>query len=203
MLGVNGGYDTREMTTGSADTGVMVTNSQTVDLLQFAFGIEVVSDTWNVNAYALVPIGDTEYRLSSLYDGGSLDTYSVDVGYSITPEFRTSIGYYYQRGDLGYAGGSGVQGRVAYHIGSGFSIGTNLPYDDAFDGRVSADIVYRFATPEVAKASIKKAGNAPTINRACQRCTDNRDVRVHHSSKDKKGIAGIMRFFSPKMQHPQ
>ena len=27
MLGVNGGYDTREMTTGSADTGVMVTNS--------------------------------------------------------------------------------------------------------------------------------------------------------------------------------
>jgi hypothetical protein len=73
MLGVNGSYDTREMTTGSADTGVMVTNSQTVDLLQFAFGIEVVSDTWNVNAYALVPIGDTEYRLSSLYDGGSLD----------------------------------------------------------------------------------------------------------------------------------
>jgi hypothetical protein len=27
VLGVNGGYDTREMTTGSADTGVMFTNS--------------------------------------------------------------------------------------------------------------------------------------------------------------------------------
>ena len=26
----------------------------------------------------------------------------------------------YQKGDLGYADGSGVQGRVAYNIGSGF-----------------------------------------------------------------------------------
>ena len=77
-----------------------------------AFGVEAISDTWNVNVYALVPVDDTEYRLNSVYNGGSLDTYGVDVGYSITPEFETSIGYYYQKGDLGYADGSGVQGRV-------------------------------------------------------------------------------------------
>ena len=126
-----------------------------------AFGIEAVSDTWNVNVYALVPVDDKEYRLNSVYNGGSLDTYGVDVGYSITPEFETSIGYYYQKGDLGTADGSGVQGRIAYNMGNGFSVGTNLSYDDAFDGRVSADITYRFATPEAVKASIKKAWNAP------------------------------------------
>ena len=81
-----------------------VTNSQEVDFQQVAFGIEAVSDTWNVNVYALVPVDDKEYRLNSVYNGGSLDTYGVDVGYSITPEFETSIGYYYQKGDLGTCG---------------------------------------------------------------------------------------------------
>jgi hypothetical protein len=143
-----------------------------------AFGVEAISDTWNVNVYALVPVDDTEYRLNSVYNGGSLDTYGVDVGYSITPEFETSIGYYYQKGDLGYADGSGAQGRVAYNIGSGFSIGTNLSYDDAFDGRVSADILYRFATPEAPKAPVKKAWNAPTIIGLTDTVNE-RDVRVH------------------------
>jgi len=136
----------REMATGSADTGVPVTNSQTVDFKQVAFGIEAVSDTWNVNVYALVPIDDTEYRLNSVYDGGSLDTYGVDVGYSITPEFETSIGYYYQKGDLGTADGSGVQGRVAYNMGNGFSIGTTclttMPLTDVYR-RISFIVFHR------------------------------------------------------------
>jgi hypothetical protein len=50
-----------------------------------------------------------------------------------------------------------VQGRVAYNIGSVLSIGTNLFYDDAFDGRVSANVLYRFTTPEAVKAPTKKA----------------------------------------------
>jgi hypothetical protein len=157
---------------------VIVTNSQEVDFQQVAFGIEAVSDTWNVNVYALVPVDDKEYRLNSVYNGGSLDTYGVDVGYSIAPEFETSIGYYYQKGDLGYADGSGVRGRIAYNMGNGFSIGTNLSYDDAFDGRVSADILYRFATPEAPKAPVKKAWNAPTI-KGLTDAVDSRGVRVH------------------------
>ena len=100
------------------------------------------------------------------------------MGYSITPEFETSIGYYYQKGDLGAADGSGVQGRVAYNIGSGFSIGTNLSYDDAFDGRVSADILYRFASPKAGKAPTKKAWNTRTI-KGLTDAVDNRGVRVH------------------------
>jgi hypothetical protein len=112
-----------------------------------------------------------------------LDTYGVDVGYSITPEFETSIGYYYQKGDLGYADGSGVQGRIAYNMGNGFSVGTNLSYDDAFDGRVSADITYRFATPEAVKASIKKAWNTTTI-KGLTDAVGNRGVRVHDMSGD-------------------
>ena len=178
MLGVNGGYDTREMATGSADTGVTVTNSETVEFKQVAFEIDATSDTWNVNVYALVPIDDTEYRLNSVYVGGALDTYGLDVGYSITPEFQTSIGYYYQKGDLGYADGSGVLGRIAYNMGNGFSIGTNLSYDDAFDGRVSADILYRFATPEAVKTPVNKPWNAHTI-KGLTDAVQFRDVRVH------------------------
>ena len=101
----------------------------------------------------------------------------------ITPEFQISIGYYYQKGDLGAADGSGVQGRIAYNMGNGFSIGTNLSYDDAFDGRVSADITYRFATPEATKAPVKKAWNAPTI-KGLTDAVDNRGVRVHDSWSD-------------------
>jgi hypothetical protein len=57
----------------------------------------------------------------SVCHGGSLDTYSVDVGYSITPEFETSIGYYYQKGDLGKTDGSSMQGRIVDNMGKGFS----------------------------------------------------------------------------------
>ena len=86
----------------------------------------------------------------------------------------------HSKGDLGAADGSGVQGRVAYNIGSGFSIGTNLSYDDAFDGRVSADILYRFASPEATKAPVNKAWNAPTIKGLTDGVKE-RDVRVHDS----------------------
>ena len=99
-----------------SDTGVNVSNSSTVFYQQVAAGLEAVSNTWNFNAYALVPVGTNEYRLNSNYFGGSLDTYGLDVGYSITPEFKASVGYYYQQGDLGTADGSGVKARLAYNL---------------------------------------------------------------------------------------
>ena len=85
-----------------------------------------------------------------------------------------------KKGDLGAADGSGVQGRIAYNMGNGFSIGTNLSYDDAFDGRVSADILYRLATPEATKAPVNKAWNTRTIKGLTDGVKD-RDVRVHDS----------------------
>jgi hypothetical protein len=97
MFGINAGYDSRPMATGGTDTGVDVTGSErTVFYQQVAAGLEAVSNSWNFNAYALVPVGDTEQQLNSVYQGGALDTYGLDVGYSITPDLRASIGYYYQ-----------------------------------------------------------------------------------------------------------
>ena len=178
MFGVNAGYDSRPMATGSTDNGVPVTNSQTVFYQQVAAGLEAVSNTWNFNAYALVPVGTNEYRLNSNYFGGSLDTYGLDVGYSITPDFKASVGYYYQQGDLGTADGSGVNGRLAYNISNGLTAGVNLSYDQAFETRFSADLKYRFGGNGNKTASEKKAWQTPVIQ-ALTETVKNRDVRVH------------------------
>jgi len=180
MFGVNAGYDSRPMATGGTDTGVAVTGSQTVFFQQVAAGLEAVSNTWNFNAYALVPIGDTEQQLNSVYQGGALDTYGLDVGYSITPDLRASVGYYYQNGDLNTADGSGVRGRLAYNLTNGLTVGANLSYDQAFETRVSADIKYRFGTNGYGAPSIRKQQPVviPVIQ-ALSTTPANRDVRVH------------------------
>ncbi|EAU70401.1 possible Carbamoyl-phosphate synthase L chain [Synechococcus sp. BL107] len=178
MYGVNGGYDSRPMNTGGTDTGVNVSGTEkSAFFQQVAVNAEAVSDSWNFNAYALVPVGDTEQQLNSVYQGGSLDTYGLDIGYFITPAVNASVGYYYQSGDLGEADGSGVLGRLAYEMTSGVTAGVNISYDEAFDTRVSADIKVRFGGPSTATAKKKKWEN-PTIN-ALTASPKNRDVRVH------------------------
>ena len=177
-FGVNAGYDSRPMATGSADTGVNVRNSSTVFYQQVATGLEAVSNTWNFNAYALIPVGTSEYRLNSNYNGGALDTYGLDVGYSITPDFKASVGYYYQQGDLGTADGSGVNGRLAYNISNGLTAGVNLSYDQAFETRFSADLKYRFGSNGYGAPSMKKAWQTPVIQ-ALSSAVKHRDVRVH------------------------
>ncbi len=187
MFGVNAGYDSRPMATGAADTGVNVRNSSTVFYQQVAAGLEAVSNTWNFNAYALVPVGTTEYRLNSNYLGGALDTYGLDVGYAITPDLRASVGYYYQNNDLNTADGSGVLGRVSYNISNGLTAGVNLSYDQAFETRFSADLKYRFGSNGYGAPSKKKAWQTPVI----QALTENvkhRNVRVHDKADVKCGI---------------
>jgi hypothetical protein len=179
MYGLNAGYDSRPLTSGDADTGVSVSNKRTAFFQQLAFNAEAVSNSWNFNAYALVPIGDTEQRLNSFYQGGALDTYGLDIGYFITPVVNASVGYYYQSGDLGEADGSGVLGRLAYEMTSGVTAGVNVSYDEAFDTRVSADLKVRFGGPSTT-ASKKKKWENPTIN-ALTASPKNRDVRVHDS----------------------
>ncbi len=181
MYGLNAGYDSRPLTSGDADTGVNVTNKRTAFFQQLAFNAEAVSNDWNFNAYALVPVGDTEQQLNSVYQGGSLDTYGLDIGYFITPAVNASVGYYYQHGDLGEADGSGVLGRLAYEMTSGVTAGVNISYDEAFDTRVSADIKVRFGGPSTTAAKKKKWKN-PTIN-ALTASPKNRDVRVHDCNK--------------------
>jgi len=183
MFGVNAGYDSRPMATGPADTGVNVTNSSTVFYQQVAAGLEAVSNTWNFNAYALIPVGTSEYRLNSNYNGGSLDTYGLDVGYAITPDFKASVGYYYQQGDLGTADSSGVNGRLAYNISNGLTAGVNLSYDQAFETRFSADLKYRFGSNGYGAPSKKKAWQTPVIQ-ALTETVKHRDVRVHDTKCD-------------------
>ena len=178
MYGINAGYDSRPMNTGNADTGVNVRDKRDVFFSQVAAGLEAVSDTWNFNAYALVPIGDVEKRLNSHYNGGALDTYGLDVGYSITPDLNASVGYYYQQGDLDDADGSGVKGRLAYNISNGLTLGANLSYDEAFDTRFTADIKYRFGSNGYGAPSSKKKWKTPAIE-ALSATPANRDVRVH------------------------
>jgi hypothetical protein len=176
MYGINAGFDTRPMSTGNADTGVAVSGQRTVFFQQAAVNAEAVSNKWRLNAYALIPTGDTEQQLNSNYDGGALDTYGIDAGYNITSALRASIGYYYQNGDLNTADGSGVLGRLAYAINNDLTLGTNLSYDSAFKSRFSADIKWRFNAK--GGPGKQKTAATPVIN-ALTSSPTNRDVRVH------------------------
>ena len=176
MVGLNAGYDTRPMSTGDADTGIPVYASRTAFFQQAAVNAEAVSDKWAFNAYALIPTGDTEQVLNTVYQGGALDTYGLDAGYNLTPALRASVGYYYQNGDLNTADGSGVLARLAYAINNGLTVGTNLSYDSAFKSRFSADIKWRFNTNGGPGKETPKTNAAVT---ALTSTPSNRDVRVH------------------------
>ena len=179
MLGLNAGYDSRPMNTGYSDTGLEVTDKQSVFFQQLAAGLEAVSDTWNFNAYGLFPIGDREQQLNSRYQGGALNTYGLNVGYFITPDFNASIGPYYQYGDnITENDFFGVQGRLAYDIANGLIAAVSLSYDEAFDIRFTADIKYRFGVKDYGAPSRKKEWNTPTLE-ASSSSPANRQIRVH------------------------
>ena len=184
MYGLNAGYDSRPMNTGGTDTGINVSGTEkSAFFQQVSINAEAVSNDWNLNAYALIPIGDTEQDLNFFYQGGALNTYGLDVGYFITPALNASVGYYYQNGDLGSADGSGVLGRVAYEISSGLTAGVNISYDEAFETRVSADLKVRFGGASTT-AQRKEVQQLPVINFLVS-SPSNRTVRVH----DEPGIS--------------
>ena len=180
MYGLNAGYDSRPLTSGDADTGVNVTNKRTAFFQQLAFNAEAVSNSWTLNGYGLIPVGDVEQKLNSVYQGGALNTYGLDAGYFITPVLKASAGYYYQHRDQEEVDGSGVRGRLAYEMTSGVTAGVNISYDEAFDTRVSADLKVRFGGASTT-AQRKEVQQLPVIN-ALTSTPQNRDVRVHDSA---------------------
>jgi hypothetical protein len=181
MYGLNAGYDSRPMNTGGTDTGINVIGTEkSAFFQQVAVNAEAVSNDWNFNAYALLPVGDKEQKINWFYSAGSLATYGLDVGYFITPVMNASVGYYYQDGDGTEADSSGVLGRVAYDISSGLTAGVNISYDEAFETRVSADLKVRFGGASTT-AQRKEAQQLPIIN-ALTSSPNNRDVRVHDCS---------------------
>lgn len=78
MYGLNSGYDSRSLKSGDAD--INVTNKKTVGFQQIAVNAEAVSNSWTLNGYGLIPIGDIEQKLNSYYCAGALNTYGLDVG---------------------------------------------------------------------------------------------------------------------------
>jgi hypothetical protein len=149
MYGINAGYDTRPMSTGPADTGIPVYASRTAFFQQAAVNAEAVGEKWRFNAYGLIPTGEEDHQLNSVYKGGALTTIGADAGYSITPSLLSSLGGYYQNGDVDDDGNPevdnvGILGRLAYAINNAVSLGANLSYDASFDTRFSADIKWRF-----------------------------------------------------------
>ena len=178
MFGINGGYDTRPMATGDAETGMNVSREQTVFFQQAAFGLEAVSDAWALNVYGLIPTGTTEYKLNNRYSGGALYTYGMDVGYRVASDWNASVGYYNQHGDdITANNGSGLRLEVEYEISSSLTIGINASYDEAFETRLSGNIDYRFGTGK-ATTTEKKAWEKPTIQ-SLTKAIEHRNIRVH------------------------
>jgi len=180
MVGLNAGYDTRSLRSGNADTGVDVTNKKTVGFQQIALNAEAVSNGWSFNSYGLIPVGDLEQKLNSVYDAGALNTYGFDVGYFIKPTLQASVGYYYQHRNQEEVDGSGVRGRLAYNITEGLVAGINISYDEAFDTRVSADLKVRFGGPSTT-AQRKEVLQVPAV-KSLSSTPRNRDVRVHDNA---------------------
>jgi hypothetical protein len=178
MYGLNAGYDSRPMNTGGTDTGINVSGTEkSAFFQQVAVNAEAVSNSWTLNGYGLIPVGDVEQNLNSVYEGGALNTYGLDVGYFITQVLKASAGYYYQHRDQEHVDGSGVLGRVAYEVSSALIAGVNISYDEAFDTRVSADLKVRFGGASTT-AQRKEVQQQPVIN-ALTASPSNRDVRVH------------------------
>ena len=173
MYGFNFGYDTRKMNTGDADNAT-VSNKKNVSFHQVALGVETVNEDWNVNAYALVPIGDVEKPLNDTYQGGAMNTYGVDMGFDFTDNMTSSIGYYYQHRDQEEINGSGFKGSLAYDLSNNFTVGANVSYDEASDTRVSADFKYSF------RFDVKGKNNTPSnVIKALSKPLSNLNVRVH------------------------
>ena len=176
MYGLNAGYDSRSLKSGDADTGLNVTNKKTIGFQQIALNAEAVSDGWTFNGYGLIPVGDVEQKLNSVYEAGALNTYGLDVGYFITPSLQAFVGYYYQHRDQEEVDGSGIIGRLAYAINNNLTLAANLSYDDAFDTRFSADLTCRFDASGSADKGTSKTNNAVE---ALKSTSSNRNVRVH------------------------
>jgi hypothetical protein len=184
MYGFNFGYDSRPMATGPADTGVNVSNSQTVFFQQMAFNAEAVSNKWSANGYWLMPIGQYAWgttsvpALNSVYSGDSLNTIGGDIAYNITPDLKLSLGYYYQNGDLNAVNDSGVKTRLAYDIANGVTVGFTYSYDASFQSVATGDVKWRFGSKGHGSPNKQKPPVMPVIQ-ALSTTPANRDVRVH------------------------
>ena len=83
MYGINAGYDTRPLATGdNNDLGIpLFGTSKTVFFQQAAINAEIQNSRWRMNAYALIPTGQTEQAINWAFEAGALNTYGFDTSY--------------------------------------------------------------------------------------------------------------------------
>ena len=180
MFGINAGYDTRSLKSGNADTGLPITGQTTVHYQQIAIGGEASSDKWNINAYALLPVGNREQQLNSAYNSGALTTYGADLGYRLPLNMRASLGYYYQTNNLESVNGSGARASLVYDWTKKVALGANLSRDQAFQTRFSVNLTYSFGRPNALSGQ----------NQGMFRSLQNRDIRVHDEGVHGTGGTG-------------
>ena len=184
MYGINAGYDSRPMNSGYADSGISVEDGSAF-YQQLALNLEVISNQWSLNAYGLMPVGDTNQELNWNYNGGALQSYGLDAGYMVMPNLQISIGSYYQKGDYNNCKGEdevdnvGIRARISFEIATGLVAGINASYDDSYDSRFTADFKYRFGSNSYDSSIRKKDLRLPTVLDAISSTPSNRDVRVH------------------------
>jgi len=215
MFGINGGYDTRPMATGNTDTGVTVTDRNTVFFQQVAAGIEAVSESWNFNAYGLFPVGETEYQLNSKLARPNTSTRAgtSSIGSENQPNSKRQFNSGGYRGgalhtyglDIGYA----ITPEWDVSIGYYYQHGDDLTADDGSgvlaklgyeinDGlTLGVNVSYDEAYETRVSGNLEyrfKTGNATQVEKkqwktpviqALTESVKHRDVRVHDAKKIK------------------
>ena len=190
MFGINAGYDSRPMKSGDTASGYKAYDQRTPFFQQVAVSAEAIHKKWDLNAYALIPIGefglgsDNVANLNNLAGASPLATIGLKVAYAISDQWKLGAGYYYEVDEKSapeypdYVDGSGVQASLSYNINHQLEAGVLYSYDDYFESRVSGNLTWRFkgykVTAETRKSSVLQGlWNKP----------DNRNVRVANSKR--------------------
>ncbi|KZR69824.1 hypothetical protein PMIT1313_00931 [Prochlorococcus marinus str. MIT 1313] len=114
MYGINASYDSRPINTGNADSGVTLYDKESAFFQQIAAALEAVSDTWNFNAYALMPV-DYDYQQGDLdeADGSGVQ---VELDCLIADGLTAGVNLSYEE-----AFETRVSGNISYRLGNNSS----------------------------------------------------------------------------------
>ena len=179
MYGITVGYDSRGLRptvpSWRATTGSDRTNAT---FGQAALGVETVGERWDLEATAVVGVGNVAQRITAFADAGVLDTHSTRVGYHLRDDTVVSVSYYYQESDLDVAG-SGVLAGVEHQLTPILTARLAVSHDHAFDTRVSGGIRVGFGRRTTHTQRATRPFQA--LSRKPQAV-----VRIHHAA-----VAGV------------
>ena len=180
LYGLSVGYDSRPTSSGYADSGVGVEDGYAF-FQQVAVNAHATLGKFNLDAYGLVPFGETTQELNWNYNAGALTTWGGDIGYEVFPNLSVSVGGYYQAGDYNKClGGNEVDGygyraAINYALTDSFNLEASLSHDEDFDTRYVAGFTYRFVKDQI---KLNRDSVSPAL-RAALSSPSQRIVRLH------------------------